>query len=292
MLEDHLIQEQLHQHITVLMIGVMLGCVAGYVAWRKDFFKAFVPTYLPLIRGKDVLKGFIVFCLAELIVVPALIVVGFYVTTGQVVDLTSFSERAKGWIHALIILGGFIGVWRVYFDLRKATRHQLWRQTEVSWHRQLLVGIQGWLISYPFVMIFGQFMAIAVLVIFREPTVDQVAVRHLKSILSDPLLFAITAFEVIVLVPFTEEVLFRGLLQNWLKSKFGNVTGAITLTSFIFALFHFSSTQGITNIELLSSLFMLSCFLGFIYEKQRSLWASIGLHAFFNFISILLIFFS
>ncbi|CUI17083.1 conserved putative membrane protein [Candidatus Protochlamydia naegleriophila] len=292
MLEDHLIQEQLHQHIIVLIIGLILGCLAGYAAWQKGFFKGFVPTFLPLIKGKDVLKGFFVFCLAELIVVPALIVVAFYVTTGKVVDMTSFGEVAKGWINALIIFGGFLGVWRVYFDLRRDTRHQLWRQTDLTGYRQLLAGIEAWLISYPFVMIFGQVIAIAVLVIFREPTVDQVAVKHLKSILSDPLLFGITAFEVIVLVPFTEEVLFRGLLQNWLKSKFGHATGAVALTSLIFAVFHFSSTQGTTNIELLSSLFMLSCFLGFIYEKQRSLWASIGLHAFFNFISILLIFFS
>lgn len=292
MLEDHLIQEQLRQHIYVLIMGLILGCIAGYVARRKGFFKSFVPTFLPLIKGKDVLKGFAVFCLAELIVVPALIVVVFYVTTGQVVDLSTFSEQSKGWINALIIFGGFIGVWRVYFDLQRNTRYQLWRQTDLTWYRQLFAGIGAWLIGYPFVMIFGQVIAIAVLVIFREPTVDQVAVRHLKSILSDPLLFAITAFEVVILVPFTEEVLFRGFLQNWLKSKFRNVTGAVALTSLIFAVFHFSSTQGITNIELLSSLFMLSCFLGFIYEKQRSLWASMGLHAFFNFISIVLIFFS
>ena len=61
------------------------------------------------------------------------------------------------------------------------------------------------------------------------------------------------------------------------------------IASLIFAAFHFSTSQGLNNIELLVSLFVLSCFLGFLYERQESLLASMALHATFNAISILAI---
>jgi uncharacterized protein len=65
--------------------------------------------------------------------------------------------------------------------------------------------------------------------------------------------------------------------------------GSILLASLIFAFFHFSYSQGIDNIEVITSLFVFSCFLGFVYERQQSLWASVGLHALFNAISVVLI---
>jgi membrane protease YdiL (CAAX protease family) len=60
---------------------------------------------------------------------------------------------------------------------------------------------------------------------------------------------------------------------------------AILLSALCFALFHFAPSQGIGNISLVGSLFLFALFLGFIYERQASLFASVGLHMTFNTVS-------
>ena len=153
-----------------------------------------------------------------------------------------------------------------------------------------LMGSLTWVIAYPWIVVVGQLLAVLIAFIYSGPLPDQVAVKHLKDLSQHPILFSLTALAVFSLVPMIEELLFRGFLQSWLKNKM-NRFQAIILTSLIFASFHFSSSQGIENIEFVFSLFLLSCFLGFIKERQQSLWASIGLHSTFNFISILMIIF-
>ncbi|CAF23442.1 MULTISPECIES: CPBP family intramembrane glutamic endopeptidase [Candidatus Protochlamydia] len=287
MLGDVELQEHIQQHVNTLAFGLILAIITGYFAWHKGFFRPFPFTCVPVISGKSVLKGFMAFILAELIVFPAL-----FEVISQIffdISLQHLSSIAKGWVNVLIIFGGFLAVLMVYFDLNLNVRLQIFKQTPLVWYKQLSIGIQAWLISYPFVMVLSQLLAILMLVIFKQPATEQIVVENFKRILSSPLLVSVTALEIIVLVPITEEFLFRGLLQNWLKSQFKHTSLAIGITSLIFALFHFSTKQGITNIELLFSLFILSSFLGFIYEKQRSLWASIGLHGFFNMMSVIFI---
>ena len=111
----------------------------------------------------------------------------------------------------------------------------------------------------------------------------------MRHFLQYRILFIAMAPAVIILVPITEEFLFRGLLQSWLKQKLRSPLCSILFSSGIFVFFHYSSQLGLSNIPLLSSLFVLSCMLGYLYERQHSLWAPIGLHCFFNFMSLLLL---
>jgi membrane protease YdiL (CAAX protease family) len=115
-----------------------------------------------------------------------------------------------------------------------------------------------------------------------------VAVKHLKDVMVFPSLFWSSVILIISVVPILEEVLFRGFLHEWLVRLFG-VKAAILLTASTFALFHFSTSQGADNVELIISLFVLGCFLSFLKERQRSLWAPIGLHSVFNAVSVLMI---
>ena len=83
-----------------------------------------------------------------------------------------------------------------------------------------------------------------------------------------------------------EEFLFRGVLQNFLKKYFKRDV-SIIITSLVFAFFHYSPSQKLSNISIIGSLFVLACFLSFLYERQKSLFAPIFLHATFNAISII-----
>lgn len=103
-----------------------------------------------------------------------------------------------------------------------------------------------------------------------------------------------------VVAPLSEELLFRGHLQNFLRralSRIGHRRGdvesadppappawavwlAIGLTSAMFAAVHAPWTW--------PPIFLLSLLLGWVYERTGNLWAAVALHAAFNGVSTLL----
>ena len=97
-------------------------------------------------------------------------------------------------------------------------------------------------------------------------------------------------FTIILLAPLIEEILFRGFLQTFIRQHLGS-RQAIGITSLLFALFHYAPEQGLGNIPIVGSLLVLALFLGFVYEKRGSLLAPITLHACFNSISVLNLYF-
>jgi hypothetical protein len=113
----------------------------------------------------------------------------------------------------------------------------------------------------------------------------QVAVAHLQAMRDYPVIFFMTWVCFACVVPMIEEFLFRGLLQQWLRSKLASRPLALVLTALCFAAIHFSRSQGEANYELIPTLFVLGLLLCFLREK-RSLFASIGLHATFNTVSL------
>jgi len=104
----------------------------------------------------------------------------------------------------------------------------------------------------------------------------------------NPSLFFLFLLTVSFVVPICEELLFRGYLQSFFKKKF-SVPFAIIVSSLIFALFHYTGSQGAGNFVIIPSLFFLSLYLGFVYEKFGTIAAPIGLHTTFNFISTMMI---
>lgn len=180
--------------------------------------------------------------------------------------------------------------------LSRRAKDAIWRQRafeSVSRTSQdFLLGATAWWVAYPIVGVISQFLMILILLLGFPPVhYEQVAVRYVRMTLEYPALFAVMTVALVLLVPIAEEILFRGCLQTWLRHWL-RPGQAIVLTSTLFAFFHFSSSQNIDNVPLLASLFLLSCFLGYLYERQQSLWASIGLHGTFNGVSVILILFT
>lgn len=134
------------------------------------------------------------------------------------------------------------------------------------------------------VIFFVELISLALFNISELP--DQTVVYLLKKLLPSPLYFTLASLMIIFLGPALEEFLFRGVLQNWLKN-FLSVKKAIFFSSLIFVVFHFSALQGIANINIAISLFVLSFYIGLIYEKQQNLFAPIILHSLFNAFNIL-----
>jgi membrane protease YdiL (CAAX protease family) len=118
---------------------------------------------------------------------------------------------------------------------------------------------------------------------------DQEAIAFAKSSFKQPYQFAMAFITLVFFAPLIEETLFRGFIQSFIRRFLGSKK-AILLTSLIFSSMHFTMSQGLRNITLIGSLFVFSLFLGFIYERQRNLLASITLHFLFNLNNLLIVF--
>jgi len=146
------------------------------------------------------------------------------------------------------------------------------------------MGILTWVIAFPLVTAVGQLIDLILYFFLNVEGYEQVAVHYLKTTLESPPLLVMALLTILIAAPCIEEFLFRGCLQTFLK-QYMSTKGAILFTSVCFSLFHFSLSQGLGNISLCASLFVLALFLGFIYERQGSLFASVGLHMTFNLVS-------
>ena len=152
------------------------------------------------------------------------------------------------------------------------------------------MGMLTWIIAFPLVATIGECMDLLVNLLFGIQNYEQVAVRYLKRSISSLPSMIIPLVTILLAAPIIEEFLFRGCLQTYFKRKMG-IKSAIALSSLCFALFHFAPSQSVGNLSLLVSLFTFSLFLGFIYERQASLFASISLHITFNTLSTIRIIF-
>lgn len=150
-----------------------------------------------------------------------------------------------------------------------------------------LKGMMFCALTYPIVMILVQVIHMALESLGYHVIEQQTAVAHLKSLFSYPVLFWSMAVCVVTIVPLIEELLFRGLLQNFFQGIIG-AKAAIIFASCLFAMFHYTAEQGDANVELLTGLFFYSVLMGIFYVRTRSLWVSIGMHATFNALSICL----
>lgn len=148
-------------------------------------------------------------------------------------------------------------------------------------------GVFYCLLIYPVVMLGMQVTHLVVDYFYPGQHAEQDAIRLLKKLSDTPRFFWMFAAFACTIVPFVEELLFRGFFQNWLVDRFGKYVG-VSVAALLFASAHFSYAQGVTNIELMLGLFTMGCLLGIVYIKQQSLIASVAMHGAFNGLTLLM----
>ena len=287
----------LNQKLYILAAALLVLFFLGLSAWRRHYFEVRTEQFKPppSLRLSDVLGLFGLFLFVEIIVVPALAYAYAAYHQGQLTESfrLNLSKTQQGWLNLAAILAAAFAVLLYTAVMSSALRRLIFWGTALppSVGRALkafTIGVGTWLISYPAVVVVSQLVQVVLYFFGPLKHVEQTAVQHLKSTMESLPLFWTTAWVIIFIVPVAEEILFRGFLQRWLVQKIGRGWG-IVIASALFAGFHFAGVQGVDNIELLLSLFTLACFLGFIYERQGTLWAPITLHSVFNAISVLMI---
>jgi membrane protease YdiL (CAAX protease family) len=83
-------------------------------------------------------------------------------------------------------------------------------------------------------------------------------------------------------VPFAEELFFRGVLYLWLRRRLG-FWPALLLSSLIFGFLH-------GDVSVAGATFVMGLALGWFYERSKSLWSPIIIHAMNNSIKLVLLY--
>lgn len=97
---------------------------------------------------------------------------------------------------------------------------------------------------------------------------------------------------VVILGPVTEELLFRGLLLRTLLQK-RSATAAITIQALVFSLFHLLDGGALkAALIIIPELFIVGAVLGYLAVKSGKLSRSIFVHAGFNLVTALALFFA
>jgi membrane protease YdiL (CAAX protease family) len=287
----------LQEHAFIFMAALIIWVIVSFVALSKGFYhlpeKKKDPAFF--ISSHDLLTVFGIFFGIELLIVPLL--AGFWlVFAGQIspqAEYKGLDIQTQGWLNLMAIFFSALGILLYACTMKPMKRVTVFWGGEApkkgpDFYKDLGIGALTWVLSYPLVIMTSQVIETWLYFAGYEQQIDQVAVKNLKSVMPYPFLLSCTLLTIVLIVPIAEEILFRGFFQNWGVQKMGRFKGIIA-ASLLFASFHFSMSQDWTNIELLLSLFILSCYLGFVYERQRSLWASTALHSTFNAISVLII---
>jgi membrane protease YdiL (CAAX protease family) len=283
--------DSLQELFGTLFLGV-IAYIVLWIAWRRHFFEkpkqelATTPlSFLHVLAAFAIYFGTAVLFLTSVLTFLKKI----FASIGSSESSLYFSVTLQ------LILSSLIACLLLLFW--KTTSPQIakaiWRsKTKVaSYSQDLAIGTLAWVISFPLLLFVNQLLNLFVYFIFHVKELpDQTAIHFLRMTMNHPLSFLFNIISIVILAPFIEELLFRGFLQTYIR-KFFHPAGAIALSSICFACFHFSPEQGLSNIPIIGSLFILALFLGYVYERQSSLLASLSLHATFNALSILNLYF-
>ena len=155
--------------------------------------------------------------------------------------------------------------------------------------KKLVHGAAIGVLVLPLILITTWVVGVIVSLFSAEPKVPQLALelfQHLPH--SGPLFWGMIGVAVF-LAPYVEEMLFRGFLQGFLN---GLVHPALSVmaTAAAFALFHYSSLQKGSNLEIMAGLFLFAVISSNLRAREDSIITSVGYHAAFNATSLTLLF--
>ena len=85
-----------------------------------------------------------------------------------------------------------------------------------------------------------------------------------------------------LIVPFAEELFFRGILYQWMRDRFGIWIGIIG-SSLLFGIVHGEIAVG-------AAAFVLGLILALVYERSQSLWPGVIIHALNNTVKIVFLY--
>lgn len=282
------------EEISSVAIMAILSLIALWTAIKLRFFRKIEIENAPSYPLPTVLLCFAIFFLTTYLLFPV-VAQTIFDALSLFLDLHKIPlDVLEAFAYCFTIFLTLFVIFTLLASASKKDLHLLIKDfsyentSPIKW--DIAIGCFAWLISIPLVNFVSQFSSLLVDFIFHKVIFEQDAITYLKQSKDHPISLIFTAFTITLLAPLLEELVFRGVLQNYFTAKFGAIFGII-ISSTIFAFVHYSTNQGLGNISLLLSLFTLSLIMGYTYYRQRSLIAPFTLHAVFNsFTTLQLIF--
>jgi uncharacterized protein len=194
--------------------------------------------------------------------------------------------RGTGWDSTLVtaVSGGvFLLLYAVLLaivcrsasagDVAFADAVGLRRAAGLRWYAAATgAAVVGWLFSAVFA---AALTALGV----RLPREDVAVFRLLPG---GPLGIAFTVLLLVVVAPFAEEVIYRGVLLSALSDRWGAVAG-LAVSTLVFSAVHVS-LGGFVPLLVAGALF------GLLFIKSRSLWVAIAAHSAYNALGVVALF--
>lgn len=166
----------------------------------------------------------------------------------------------------------------VWLLLYRCVGNYKYNRTSYAWLQAIRLGFQSYCELIPCLLLLVLFKELCVYGLRQlnfnfEPTMQPIVSLLLEGQLSSWPLF-IAFVSVTVLAPICEEMLFRGLIFNFLASKVSRMF-ALLGSSLLFAAMHF-------HLDSFIYLFFLGVWLCVTYYKSGNIWVNIVVHALFN----------
>lgn len=150
------------------------------------------------------------------------------------------------------------------------------------------LGIGGWAtVLLSFVVMMWILMTIIYAASGFDATHNSGLVENMMAKMAqDPIIYILAMPSIILAAPFAEEFLFRGVLFAGLTTSFVGRTGAVIITSALWALAHAGPAPWI-NVGLI---FIMGLVLGVLLLRFGSLWVTIVCHLVWNGLTSLALF--
>lgn len=187
----------------------------------------------------------------------------------------------KQWPHERILLyaNAFLTQLSFVFLLWLLKRKRSWKWADFGWRSMSIKRILPKVIKiYSLIWVFNIAYAIILYQNGLIPPDTDVYTELLGQ--STWYIVLLNIFLAGILAPLVEEILFRGVIFGSLQTYFGKWTAAV-ISSIIFAGLHFQLYGLIPR-------FILGMALVYLFDKYKSLYPSIALHAVNNMVAILL----
>lgn len=181
-----------------------------------------------------------------------------------------------------------IGTWWT-LSRNAMARHVEAAGTKTTRTRALMVGVTSIAMAWPVVALTTR-LGEALQVAFGGPAVPEIAHRtldQLRANATDPFAWTL-ALAVITLTPWTEELLWRGAVQQGLKSAGLPRAAALPIASALFALVHWNAVPTDARAGAIPALLVLGLLFGWLFERTGRLLAPIAAHATFNAANLIL----
>lgn len=278
----HLTAEKLSDHLQATAWLGAVGILASFVASRYGFFRFREKAQNVLISTPALIELLLIYFLVSFLSPLLLTRIIVPIAKSLQVNWASFlmvSLQLASEILVVLLIALYA------FAHKRINMRGIFKTSRSSLLSDFGIGALTWVIAFPVVAAIDGIMESINIYFFGSEGPSQIAVEFIRMLANSNLLW-LGLLITIVIAPFIEEFIFRGVVQTYLRKRVTRIQ-AIVLSSIFFAGVHFAPTQGIGNIPLLVSIFSFGLYLGFIYERQGSLFASFSLHATFNALSII-----